>query len=74
MTTPKHPAINAFQNVDLAFCRIFAKQDQLETRIHERGGNLYIAPDLPHTAGERIAGDVWLDLARIEMETRDGRE
>ena len=67
--TPKHPAIAAFQNIDLAFCGIFVKQDILDTRVNDRLGNLYINAELPRTQGERIAGDVRLDLERIRMES-----
>ena len=66
--TLKHPAIAAFQNIELAFCGIFAKQDVLDTRVNARMGNLYVCADLPD--GERIAGDVQLQLEAIAMEGR----
>lgn len=68
--TPKHPAIAAFQNIELQFCRIFTKQDVLDTRVNERMGNLYVSAELPRKEGTRIAGDVRLDLERIAMEGR----
>lgn len=70
VVTPKHPAIAAFQNIELAFCGIFAKQDVLDTRVNERMGNLYVSAELPRKDGERIAEDVRLDLERIAMEGR----
>ena len=68
--TPKHPAIAAFQNIELAFCGIFAKQDVLDTRVNARMGNLYVCAELPRKEGERIAGDVQLQLEAIALEGR----
>lgn len=55
---------------DLAFCRIFAKQDALDTRVYARLGKQARCADLPQWEGRKAADAVTLLLAGIALEGR----
>jgi hypothetical protein len=67
----KRRAIAPFQHVDLAFCRIFGQQDQLDTAISVRLGTLPVCAEIPKAHAESIAAEVTLDLACIAIGSRE---
>jgi len=64
-------AAKHFATVNLAFCRIFAKQDQLDTRLlGVLGCHMVPADDVPMKYRVRIANDVAAELESIALRGR----
>ena len=64
-------AAKRFADIDAAFCRIFAKQDQLDTRLlGVLGCHMVPADDVPMKYRVRIANDVAAELESIAIRGR----
>lgn len=59
-----------FADIDAAFCRIFGKQDQLDTRVFHVLDTAHGAEDVPLNCRERIADDVQAEIESIAIRGR----
>ena len=63
-------AAKRFADIDAAFCRIFSKQDQIDTRVFHVLDTAHGAEDVPLTCRARIAEDVSAELESIAVRGR----